>query len=77
MKDLQSYFERFYNVTSSHRKRQKNDMQTQLSYNYWLLEALKSSAQITLGIYKATQVSTTELYYIPWTMVDKNDEKQD
>ena len=73
MNDLQSYFERFYNVTSSHRKRQKNDMQTQFSYNNWLLEAPKSSAPITPGIYKATRVSTTELYYIPWwTKMTKN-----
>ena len=66
MSDLQNYFERFYTVTSSHRKRQKNDMQTQFSYYNWLIEAPKSQAQLTPGIYKSTRVSTSGIYYIPW-----------
>ena len=39
MADMQARFEVEFAKTSSHQKRQKNDMQIEFSYVHWLLEA--------------------------------------
>merc|ERR1712131_392745 len=41
--DMQKYFKVYFDVTSRHKKRQKNDMQPEFSYAHWLREAPKSS----------------------------------
>ena len=43
LKDMQKYFKVYFDVTSRHKKRQKNDMQPEFSYAHWLREAPQSS----------------------------------
>ena len=74
------YFNHFYTITSAHRKRQKNDMQTQFSYFNWLMEAPLAGPNVTLtpGIYKSTRVSAFSIYYMPWwTEMSRNVAKRD
>ena len=50
---MQNCYELYFNITSSHKKRQKNDMQTQFSYVHWLREAPKSTfVNIDIAKYK-------------------------
>ena len=35
-KDMQIYYKKYFDITSRHKKRQKNDMQPQFSYVHWL-----------------------------------------
>ena len=54
MTDMQARFEVEFAVTSSHRKRQKNDMQIEFSYIHWLMEAPKStSVTVDADLYKS------------------------
>ena len=42
-----------FEVTSKHKKRQKNDMQTEFSYIHWLIEAPKSTkVKVDRNLYK-------------------------
>ena len=77
MTDLQSHFETYYNVTSSHKKRQKNDMQFEFSYVNWLLEAPKSElVTVDQELYKSSQLKTNTIFYMPfWTDMKKNTNK--
>ena len=80
MKDLQAFFSIFYEVTSSHKKRQKNDMQPEFSYAGWLFEAPKSKF-VKLenpDIYKSTRIGSSDFYYISyWTDIKKTRPKLD
>ena len=80
MTDLQAFFSIFYEVTSSHRKRQKNDMQPEFSYAGWLFEAPKSKF-VKLenpDTYKSTRIGSSDFYYISyWTDIKKTRPKLD
>jgi len=75
MADLQGFFHVFYEVTSKHRKRQKNDMQPEFSYAGWVFEAPKSPF-VTLEhpeLYKAKKEGGSAIFYISyWTNMAKN-----
>ena len=75
MVDLQAFFPSFFELTSGHKKRQKNDMQTQFSYAGWLFEAPKSEfVQLeNSDIYKSTRIGSGDVYYMPyWNDMKKN-----
>ena len=40
---MQNHYQSYFNITSSHKKRRKNDMQFQFSYFNWLQDAPESS----------------------------------
>ena len=64
MADLMAFFHVFYEITSKHRKRQKNDMQPEFSYAGWVFEAPKSPF-VTLDhpeLYKAKSAGPPEFY---------------
>ena len=74
MTDLQNHFEAYYNVTSSHKKRQKNDMQFEFSYANWLLSASESElVTVDQELYKSSQLRTNKIFYMAfWTDMEKN-----
>ena len=78
MTDLQDTFPLYFDMTSSHRKRQKNDMQFAFSYANWLLEAANSS-QTTLNnpdLYRSSRTRTNTIFYMPfYTEMAKNEAK--
>ena len=54
MTDMQARFEVEFAVTSSHQKRQKNDMQIEFSYIHWLIEAPNSTlVTVDADLYKS------------------------
>ena len=54
MTDMQARFEVEFAVTSSHQKRQKNDMQIEFSYIHWLMEAPNSTlVTVDADLYKS------------------------
>ena len=73
MSDLQSSFQPYYEITSSHKKRQKNDMQFEFSYTNWLLEAVNSTYPLSDKIlYKSTRVGGAVFYMPYWNDMKKN-----
>ena len=38
---MQNYYEPYFEVTSHHKKRKKNDIQTEFAYAHWVREAPK------------------------------------
>ena len=75
MSDLQGFFHVFYDITSSHRKRQKNDMQPEFSYAGWVFEAPKSPFVHLKNpkLYKARREGGHAIFYISyWTNMEKN-----
>ena len=75
MSDLQGFFHVFYDITSSHRKRQKNDMQPEFSYAGWVFEAPKSPFVHLKNpkLYKARREGGHAIFYISYrTNMEKN-----
>jgi len=73
MSELQSAFEPFYEVTSRHRKRQKNDMQFEFSYTNWLLGAANSTFPLSdTNLYKHTRRGGGIFYMPYWNDMKKN-----
>ena len=72
-KDMQKYFKVYFDVTSRHKKRQKNDMQPEFSYAHWLREAPKSShVEVDQEKYKYELVKGGPVAYISY----RNDMKK-
>ena len=75
MADLQSFFHIYYEVTSSHRKRQKNDMQPEFSYMAWLFEAPVSEYPELSNpqLYKSEKRTGGPIGYVSyWTEMERN-----
>ena len=54
MTDMQARFTVEFGKTSSHQKRQKNDMQIEFSYIHWLMEAPNSTlVTVDADLYKS------------------------
>jgi hypothetical protein len=73
LKDMQKYYKVYFDVTSRHKKRQKNDMQPEFSYAHWLREAPKSShVKVDQEKYKYELVKGGPVAYISY----RNDMKK-
>ena len=60
---MQNHYEYYFNITSSHKKRARNDMQFQFSYFNWLQDASNSSlVDIDNAKYKHELVRGREPY---------------
>ena len=70
---MQKYYKVYFDVTSRHKKRQKNDMQPEFSYAHWLREAPKSShVKVDQEKYKYELVKGGPVAYISY----RNDMKK-
>ena len=70
---MQKYFKVYFDVTSRHKKRQKNDMQPEFSYAHWLREAPKSShVKVDKEKYKYQLIKGGPVAYISY----RNDMKK-
>ena len=71
---MQEYYKVYFDVTSHHKKRQKNDMQPEFSYAHWLREAPKSShVTVDQEKYKYELVKGGPVAYISyWNDMKKN-----
>ena len=68
MSDLQRTFSSYYNETSSHHTRQRNELQYQFAYTNWIVEAPQSDirAQLNTTLYKWQTVDTTDFRYLAY-----------
>ena len=66
--DLQNTFRKELELTSSHRTRQRNDIQFEFAYNSWLLEAPKSRLHYKIhpSLYRATLVDSNDFKYFAY-----------
>ena len=62
-----------FEVTSRHKKRQKNDMQTEFSYIHWLMEAPKSNkVKVDKNLYKAWYRVNRDCYIFYNSFISKS-----
>ena len=63
--NLNKYFGQYYNETSSHHTRQRNEVQTQIAYNNWLVAAPASSnVNVDKQLYQSTLVDVVDWRYV-------------
>ena len=76
---MQKYFKVYFDVTSRHKKRQKNDMQPQFSYAHWLREAPKSDhVTVDKEKYKCELITGGPVAYIEYCNdMEKNKPEMD
>ena len=47
---MQKYYQTYFDVTSRHKKRQKNDMQPEFSYIHWLRLVIEVMFLVTINM---------------------------